>query len=186
MPDAPSAATLRAVAAHNADLDTRWTAIRDLAPPEEVTRRGVYYAASVAHAVLPPALVQIVVDAHPEVGPTKKDHLWLFLPESAPDTHNLVMRVAPRDKSYFDLYRKQRDMVPERIATPERLAVRPTSYMYGALARTYSFHWPCLLTSWTDGRWVYVRRTFTPEVWASIEPRMRAYVSRHPDLFGLR
>jgi len=188
MPDSSSAADLRAVVAHNQALDTAWPDVRDVMTPDDVTgRRGVYRAESVAHATLPPAFLQLLVERHPKIGPaTDGDRpLWLYLPEAAPGTDNLVMRVALKSKKYFDTYRKEWETAPDRIATPDPLLVRPSSRMWAALTRTYGFHWPCLLTSWTDGEWVYVRRTFTEEVWQSVDGRLRRYILANQELFGL-
>ena len=113
-----SDADAQAIRAHNEQLDDDWAATRDAVAPEEVTwPRGVYTVPSVAHAFLPPQLVQEVLDAHREVKPTK-DGLWLFLPETTPETDNLVMRVGVRSKGYFDTYWKERDLTIDRIATP--------------------------------------------------------------------
>jgi hypothetical protein len=183
MPDPSDDA--QAIRAHNVQLDDDWETTCGIVAPEDVTwPRGVYSVQSVAHALLPSALVQEVLDAHPEVKPTK-DGLWLFLPESAPETDNLVLRVTVRSKAYFDLYRKERDLTPDRIATPDPLVVRPSSTHWRQYARMYGFNWPCLLTAWSDGQWVYVRRTFTEEVWAALDPKLRRYILAHRRLFGL-
>jgi hypothetical protein len=155
--------------------------------PHDITTRGVFVASSAIHAVLPVAMVERCIE---NAGVTQDgEGLWLFEKTSRIDTENFVMRIRPRDASYFDErtpYARPDEFTNLKMVSRDLSNVVPFASDYARLARVYG--WPQLLYVWTDEESIFIRRAFTEDVWAKMNANSIAtqlYVLTHKHLFGL-
>ncbi len=171
------------------------------AGPEEPTLARVVYAASVSDATLPEAMLRACIKRH-NVTPAA-DGLWHFEQRARTGTGSYVLQIRPRELEWFELSPsivvingvdekgRARRMGATQGKTLQH-AVRDLanatvhSAIFASCAQIEHDDWPAHLRIWTNGESVFIRKIFTPDVWAAFPRAVVTQIRQYPDLFGFK
>lgn len=165
------------------------------AGPEAPTSDRVVYAASVSDAILPEDMVRYCIQRH-NVQPAA-DGLWHFEQRARIGTGSYVLQIRPRELAWFGLSPsvvivndgKRSGMTQGKTlqhAVRDLANATVHSAIFASCARIGHDDWPAYLRLWTNGESVFVRKIFTPEVWASFPRPVILQIRQYPELFGFQ
>lgn len=155
--------------------------IEDDAPitPRDLTDRGFYTAASVKHAIVPPALVHAALAV--STVEQESDGFWYF--EARPICNNHILRIRPVPKTHFPESGGEHSAM--KLVTRDLDTLELTSGRYGQI-HVYFQAAPVDLCAWRFDQCIYVRRRFSLGEWHALSAGDRAEIltfQRHTHAF---